>query len=301
MRILNKILTAFFVTVAFSGACLAHSPKIFAHRGGRADFPENTLYAFKHSVDAGVDGIELDVQLTRDEKVVVYHPHDLAANTNGQGAVLDHTYEELRKLDAAFKFDPSKDESFPQRSHSHSIPLLDDILKVFPSTSIVIDFKSLPVEPLVDATIAVVNKHSAWNRIVFYSTEAAHLIYLASKAPQAKMFEHRHITRERLLNLRNNGRCCCALSARYIGFELDREMVVEEVFALGTDSNRVKFKLWDSKAMACARKKSAKNPHVFLFGINDVPAYAEARKLEAYAVFTDNPLALLKSLARDIQ
>lgn len=46
---------------------------IFAHRGFSALYPENTMLAFQKAAETGADGIELDVQLTKDLEVVVIH------------------------------------------------------------------------------------------------------------------------------------------------------------------------------------------------------------------------------------
>ncbi len=75
--------------------------KIFAHRGYSGKYPENTMLAFRKAVEAGADGIELDVQLTRDGEVVIIHDELVDRTTNGKGRVNNYTLEELRKLDAS--------------------------------------------------------------------------------------------------------------------------------------------------------------------------------------------------------
>ena len=81
-------------------------PWIIAHRGYRARYPENTLVAFQAALDAGVQMIELDVALSRDRKLVVIHDATLERTTNGEGAVSDHTLEQLKQLDAGGWFHP---------------------------------------------------------------------------------------------------------------------------------------------------------------------------------------------------
>lgn len=78
--------------------------KIFAHRGYSGKYPENTMIAFKKALEYGVDGIELDVQLTKDGEVVIIHDETIDRTTTGKGFVIDYTYEELEKFDASFKF-----------------------------------------------------------------------------------------------------------------------------------------------------------------------------------------------------
>ena len=68
--------------------------KIFAHRGYSGNYPENTMLAFKKAIECGVDGIELDVQLTKDGEVVIIHDETIDRTTNGKGYVVDYTYEE---------------------------------------------------------------------------------------------------------------------------------------------------------------------------------------------------------------
>lgn len=78
--------------------------KNFAHRGFSGNYPENTMLAFKKAVEVGADGIELDVQLTKDGEVVIIHDETIDRTTNGEGEVSSYTYEEIRKFDASFKF-----------------------------------------------------------------------------------------------------------------------------------------------------------------------------------------------------
>ncbi len=73
--------------------------KYFAHRGlydNSSDAPENSLKAFKKAVDRGY-GIELDVQLTKDKKVVVAHDFDLKRICGVDKKIADLTYKELKK------------------------------------------------------------------------------------------------------------------------------------------------------------------------------------------------------------
>lgn len=76
------------------------------HRGASGSAPEHTGAAFRRALDLGVDMIELDVQLSRDEELVVMHDLELERTTNGRGAVRDHTLAELKALDAGSWFGP---------------------------------------------------------------------------------------------------------------------------------------------------------------------------------------------------
>jgi glycerophosphoryl diester phosphodiesterase len=71
-----------------------------AHRGASAYEPENTLRAFERAIEMGATMLELDVHLSRDERVVVIHDADLARTTDGVGHVSDLSLAEIRRFDA---------------------------------------------------------------------------------------------------------------------------------------------------------------------------------------------------------
>lgn len=75
--------------------------KIFAHRGYSMKFPENTLIAFEKALEALCDGIECDVQLTRDNIPVILHDEKIDRCSDGRGYVKDYTYQELLEFDFA--------------------------------------------------------------------------------------------------------------------------------------------------------------------------------------------------------
>lgn len=78
--------------------------KIIAHRGASKLAPENTMYAFELAYKLGAEGIETDVQLTKDHIPVLIHDETVKRTTNGTGYVKDYTYEELKELDAGSWF-----------------------------------------------------------------------------------------------------------------------------------------------------------------------------------------------------
>ncbi len=73
---------------------------IVGHRGVRALEPENTMRSFKRAIELGVDGIETDVQVTKDGALVLMHDHTVDRTTNGTGRVDSLSLQELRALDA---------------------------------------------------------------------------------------------------------------------------------------------------------------------------------------------------------
>lgn len=75
-------------------------PKVIGHRGAAAYAPENTLEGIHTAADMGVDWVELDVKLTRDQVPVIFHDDTLDRTTNGSGALAETDYEDLKQLEA---------------------------------------------------------------------------------------------------------------------------------------------------------------------------------------------------------
>jgi glycerophosphoryl diester phosphodiesterase len=71
---------------------------IFAHRGNWRGAPENSLQAYKQCIDGGIDGVEIDVHMTKDSAIVMMHDDTVDRTTTGTGLVSDYTLEEIKKL-----------------------------------------------------------------------------------------------------------------------------------------------------------------------------------------------------------
>lgn len=94
--------------------------KIFAHRGASKMAPENTMPAFNLAYNIGADGIETDVQLTKDGIPVLIHDETLRRTSTGTGFVQDHSLEQLKELDFGSWFSPKYSDT--------SIVTLDEFL-----------------------------------------------------------------------------------------------------------------------------------------------------------------------------
>ncbi|HER23531.1 MAG TPA: hypothetical protein ENO17_00475 [Candidatus Atribacteria bacterium] len=79
-------------------------PLIIGHRGAKGIAPENSISGFKKAVELGIDGVELDVHLTKDEKLVVIHDMDLKRLTGQKISVSQLTFKELKKYDISKLF-----------------------------------------------------------------------------------------------------------------------------------------------------------------------------------------------------
>jgi len=125
-------------------------PLIEAHRGDRANAPENTLAAFSRAIDLGADSIELDVRLSLDGVPVVIHDDRVDRTTNGSGPVEGLTCEELRRLDAGSWFSP--------RFTGERIPLLAEVVDLLAGRDMLLNVELKSdgrIEDLAAATLDV--------------------------------------------------------------------------------------------------------------------------------------------------
>ena len=83
---------------------LPPQPLVFAHRGFGDLGPDNSLYSVEHALQAGMDGVDMDGQLTRDGELVVFHDLSVDRLTSGSGKVRDKTVAEMLALDLGPKY-----------------------------------------------------------------------------------------------------------------------------------------------------------------------------------------------------
>lgn len=117
-----------------------HGIACFAHRGGAALWPENTLESFRGGLAAGCAWIETDVHMTRDGQIVTFHDHELSRTTNGRGRVWELTLAELRRLDAGHNF-TTDGRSFPYRNKGITVPTLAEVIELDPAARINVEIK----------------------------------------------------------------------------------------------------------------------------------------------------------------
>ncbi len=137
--------------------------KIIGHRGGAAGFPENTLAAFKKAVELGADGVEFDVQLTKDGEVVVIHDELIDRTMTGSGLVKEHTLKELRQMSAGEFFSPD--------FKSEKIPTLAEVLEVVQDLEVInIELKNyLPYPKLEEKVLKLVDQFEIREKVIISS------------------------------------------------------------------------------------------------------------------------------------
>jgi glycerophosphoryl diester phosphodiesterase len=116
-------------------------PLVFAHRGGCALGPENTLAAFDAGLAAGADGLEIDVHLSSDGVPVVHHDDTLDRTTDASGPVAARSAAELSRLNAACRFTGSRVSGAALDPALCGVPSLADVLRRYPDARIIVEMK----------------------------------------------------------------------------------------------------------------------------------------------------------------
>lgn len=143
-------------------------PLIVAHRGASAYAPENTLAAFLLAVEQGADGVELDVKLSADGRLVVIHDQTVTRTTGAAGRVIEMTSTDLRRLDAGSHFN--------SRFAGERIPFLEEVFEAV-GGRLLIDIEitnyASPRDDLADRVAALV-RAGGWEDSVFFSSFMPH-------------------------------------------------------------------------------------------------------------------------------
>ena len=87
----------------------APRPLVIAHQGGDGVWPSNTIFAFEHAADLGVDVLEMDIHMTKDGTLVVSHDESVDRLTDGEGYIKEMTLAEVQSFDAAYDWSPLDD------------------------------------------------------------------------------------------------------------------------------------------------------------------------------------------------
>jgi len=118
-------------------------PLNFGHRGFAGQYPENTILSYQKAIEAGSDVLEMDVQLTGDNKLVVFHDDILDRMTSGTGKVKEKSFIEVKKVNVGCKFifQENGKTTYPFENSELKIPLLNEVFSEFPKRRFNIDIK----------------------------------------------------------------------------------------------------------------------------------------------------------------
>ena len=182
------------ITPAFAES--NHLPEVVAHRGGRVWAPENTLAAFRKSVELGADGIELDIHRCKTGELIVIHDETVDRTTDGTGFVKDMTLPQLRELSAGAKWAPasqlrklSAGITYSSEFKKEKLPLLTEVFDLVKGKLLInIEIKNAPIDypGIEDDLIVLLKKYPHSDKIMVSSFDHDVIHRFHEKAPQYK-------------------------------------------------------------------------------------------------------------------
>ena len=122
----------------------------YAHRGASAYAPENTMAAFKKAFQIGTNGIELDLQKTKDGKIVIFHDNKIDNKSNKTGKISDYTYKELSQFDFG--------SWFSKEFENEKIVLFDDFMKEVSNKNLILAIE-LKEEGIEKEALEIINEY----------------------------------------------------------------------------------------------------------------------------------------------
>lgn len=146
----------------------------YAHRGASAYAPENTMSAFRLGLEMGANGIETDVQRTKDGVLVLFHDDTLTRVTGQPGSVKDYTYAQLREF------------SVSVHGRSDRIPTLEEFLQAFGALDLTfaIELKQPFTE---EDTVAMLERYGMRKKTVITSFQLECLMRARACAPDYRL------------------------------------------------------------------------------------------------------------------
>ncbi|WP_229778847.1 glycerophosphodiester phosphodiesterase [Deinococcus knuensis] len=154
-----------------------------AHQGGELVRPSNTMLAYRHAADLGVDMLEMDLHGTRDGGLVLSHDATLDRLTDTRGAIADLTLKEVLAADAGYAFTPDGGVTFPYRAQGVPPAQLGEVLAAFPDTWLTIEIKQ--AQPSIAAPFCeALRAAGAADRVVVASFSDAALAEFRTLCPE---------------------------------------------------------------------------------------------------------------------
>lgn len=152
----------------YRGALIEAAPRtlVFAHRGFGNHGPDNSLYAVERALEAGMDGVDVDGQITSDGELVIFHDLSIDRLTSGSGKVRDKSRDEMLALDLGPKFDPAIEGAY--------VRTFEDFVRTFQRAGHGILMVELKVTGLSDTgiearAIEVIRRYDAYRSVVLSS------------------------------------------------------------------------------------------------------------------------------------
>ncbi|HEY2963884.1 MAG TPA: glycerophosphodiester phosphodiesterase [Pyrinomonadaceae bacterium] len=167
-----------------------HNVDVIAHRGGNGEWPGETLFAFRRAKELGVDVLEMDIRVTRDEQLVMMHNPTVVRTTQGWLPVRCYTLAEIQKLNAGYDWSPEGSHDHPYRESQNEdlrVPSFEQVLERFSDMRMNVEIKGW--HPLSDKKIAeqfcrLIDRYGMIHRVLVASFHGPVLRVIRSLLPE---------------------------------------------------------------------------------------------------------------------
>lgn len=157
--------------------------QIWAHRGASGYAPENTLEAFRLAADMDADGVELDVQLTKDGQLVVAHDEHIDRVSDGSGKIADYTLAELK----TYNFN----KTHPEYAGICRIPTLKEVLECLRDTRLTVNIELKTglvfYDGIEQKTVELAEKMGFADRVIYSSFNHHSVLKIREYCPDAEL------------------------------------------------------------------------------------------------------------------
>lgn len=213
---------------------------VAAHRGASADYPENTMLAFKKAIEMGVDQIETDIRITRDGELVIIHDALVDRTTDGTGFVNQKTLGEIKELDAGIKMG----EQFKGERIPTFIEFMEYV-KDIDGLTLDLELKEYPEEEgneetaysVCDRVLKIVDEYGFTDRVVIntFSGQLQEYIYekYGKKYRQHVYYPINYMGRKFNYPPREYAYCACMFRTLYSEMNMASKEEFEKVRSLG--------------------------------------------------------------------
>ncbi|WP_449620953.1 glycerophosphodiester phosphodiesterase [Robertmurraya sp. Marseille-Q9965] len=269
-------------------------PLVIAHQAGNQERPSSTNLAFEHAVEIGADVLEFDVALTKDNQLVTIHDLSLDRTTNGTGLVRDHTYEEIKVLNAGFGLEDENGQPIREVSRNlyieegAYIPNLEEIFTKYGDYKMVIELKDAGVDGKKSAQVF-------WKLVQKYDMEDKIVVACFDKET---LKELRSLSDDKLISSASEGEMYPFYAFYLLGLPVFNNFVSFEMLHIPVSYNIkwVNLNLLTNSLLSDAHKR---NMAVYYWTINDEDEMRKLIKMGVDGVMTDRPELLIQVLTEE--
>ncbi len=218
-----------------------------AHRGDSAAAPENTLLSLRRAVEIGVDFIETDVRLSKDDVPILFHDDTLERTTGEGGTIRDKTIEELYQIDLGYNFSPDDGKTFPFRDRALTIVTLREAFEAFPNIMFNLDIKDEDVHA-PDILASVIQEYNREKSVIVGSFHDTQLYRFRKIMPEvvtcacpSEVTRFVFALKMRVLRLFSKG---CPYEVFQVPMKYGRITVVDERFVRAAHDRETAVHVW---------------------------------------------------------